>query len=140
MGDGPVDETERPGGAGKPGVQLAVAGEAPISESQSLVTWLDGEPDLGGRIRVHEGAAAPESLGVLSVLLDILLDSGAMGSALAAPLVAWIRRRVGSVSVHVKRADGAEFSLTADHIRPLSNDDTRALITQLASFLDQESA
>ena len=55
-----------------------------------------------------------------------------MATAFASVLVAWIRRRAGSVTVKVTRPGGATFELTAERVRELNAEDLQKQAAQLA--------
>jgi hypothetical protein len=74
-------------------------------------------------------------MGPLVEALTAATEGGA-ATAIASVLISWIRRQVGKVSVRVTRLDGAEITLTADHVRGLTPEEIRSMVTQLKTTLD----
>jgi len=75
---------------------------------------------------------------VAEVLMVAVGQAGVAGvaTAVASVLISWIRRRSGNVSVNVTRPDGAEVTLTAEHVRGLTTEEVRSVVTQLEATLD----
>jgi len=73
-------------------------------------------------------------------VLMVALGQGGVATALVSVLIAWIRRQTGTASVTAKRSDGAEFTLSADHVRGLTVEEIRALVSELSTALDGDDA
>jgi hypothetical protein len=99
-----------------------------------LYTWLSGDSELRGRVRLAPAAVPEGALGVDLMQLLVTLESGGMATAFASVLVAWIRRRAGSVTVKVTRPDGAEFELTAERVREIDAEQLQRQAAQLAAM------
>lgn len=110
-------------------VQIAVTGEA---GTEDLRRWMDGDPELAGRVSTVAGKPEPGTLGTVDVLA-MAVGQGGMATALVGGLVAWLRRRVGDVEVTVRRADGSQVTLTARNVRRLSPDEVADLVRTLES-------
>jgi Effector Associated Constant Component 1 len=63
-----------------------------------------------------------------------------VATAVASVLISWIRRQSGTVSVRATRPDGAEITVTADHVRGLTTEEVRSVVTQLGATLDGAGA
>lgn len=114
--------------------RLRVCGEDANAAARSLHAWLAGREELRGRVRSVATPPPPGAMGVPTELV-VTLGSG-VASATASVLIAWIRRQVGKVSVTAKRPDGAKITLTAQHVRGLSQQDIGPLVDRLATALD----
>jgi hypothetical protein len=103
-------------------------------DATDLDAWLSGERELRGRVRLAPTAVPEGALGADLTQLLVTLESGGMATAFASVLVAWIRRRAGSVTVKATRPDGATFELTAERVRGLDAEDLRKQAAQLATM------
>ena len=103
-------------------------------DATDLYAWLSGDSELRGRVRLAPAAVPEGSLGADLTQLLVTLESGGMATAFASVLVAWIRRRAGSVTVKVTRPDGATFELTAERVRELKAEDLQKQAAQLAAM------
>jgi len=99
-----------------------------------LHTWLSMDSELRDHTRLAPAAVPRGVLGIDFTQLVVTLESGGIATAFASVLVAWIRRRVGSVSMKVTRPDGAEFELTAERVRVLDAEDLQKQAAQLAAI------
>jgi len=79
-------------------------------------------------------------MGSVADVLMVALGQGGVATALASVLISWVRRQTGKVSVSAKLSDGAEITLTADHVRGLSTDEISPLVAQLAAALESRDA
>ena len=102
-------------------------------DATDLYAWLSGDRELRGRLRLVPAAVPEGALGADLTQLLATLESGGMATAFASVLVAWIRRRAGSVAVKVTRPDGATFELTAERVRELKAEDLQKQVAQLAT-------
>lgn len=103
-------------------------------DATDLNAWLSGDGELRGHVRLVPAAVPEGALGASLAQLLVALESGGMATAFASVLVAWIRRRAGSVSVKVTRPDGAQFELTAERVRELDAEALQRQAAQLAAM------
>jgi hypothetical protein len=75
---------------------------------------------------------------VLDSALVVALGQGGAVTALATVLVAWLRRRVGNVSVKVTRPDKTVLEVNAENLRGLTADQVMVLVTELGTSLVTE--
>jgi hypothetical protein len=98
-----------------------------------LAAWLDAEDELRGHVR-REPAAVPEgALGATIAQLALSLGSGSAVTAMASVIIAWLRRRTGTVSVTLTRPDGSSLELSADRVRALDAEALRAQVDQVVA-------
>jgi len=83
------------------------------------------------------GLPPPNSL---LLLLMVTVEEGGTATAVASVLNAWIRRQSGKVSVSATRPDGTEITVTADHVRGLTTEEVRLVVTQLGVMLEGPGA
>lgn len=125
-------------------VQLTVSGDSPAAALRSLEGWLAGRDELRGRARALVTPPGPSEMGSAADALAVALGPGGVATgvatALASVLVSWIRRQRGKLSLTVKRSDGAEFTLSADHVRGLTTEQIPPLIGQLTTALQGTEA
>jgi Effector Associated Constant Component 1 len=108
-------------------VKLAVG-----EDIADLAAWLEAEDELRGHVR-REPAAVPDgALGATIAQLALSLGSGSAATAMASVIIAWLRRRTGSVSVRLTRPDGSTMELQAERVRAL---DTAAFQAQVAQVV-----
>lgn len=119
---------------------LTVGGDDAAQGVRSLDAWLVGEDRLRGRVRQVVRAPEPATMGLLPDVLVVALGQGGVATALISVLIAWIRRQTGTAFVTAKRPDGAEFTLSADHVRGLTVEEIRALVSELSTALDSDDA
>jgi Effector Associated Constant Component 1 len=120
-------------------VELSVVGGP--AAMRSLEAWLVGRDELRGRVRSVPAAPSPGAMGSLpDVLMVAVGQGGVVATAAASVWISWIRRQSGKVSVTAKRPDGAEITLTADHVRGLTGEEIPPLVTRLAAVLEGHSA
>jgi Effector Associated Constant Component 1 len=103
-------------------------------DATDLYTWLSRDGELRGHVRLAPAAVPEGALGADLTQLVVTLESGGMATAFASVLVAWIKRRAGTVSMKVTRPDGAEFELTAERVRVLDAEDLQKQAAQLAAI------
>jgi hypothetical protein len=96
-------------------------------EARSLWDWLVAEPALRGQVRAAE---KPD-------MLTVTLGPEDVAAAVANVLVAWLRRRVGDVTVTITRPDGVWVTVDAEQIRELEPSAVEELADGLARTLDR---
>lgn len=101
-------------------------------DATDLYASLSWDSELRGRVRLAPAAVPEGALGADLMQLLVALESGGMATAFASVLVAWIRRRAGSVTVKVTPPDGATIELNAERVRELNAEDLQKLAAQLA--------
>jgi hypothetical protein len=111
---------------------LSVAGGS--DDASDLHASLSWDSELRGRVRLAPAAVPEGALGADLTQLLVTLESGGMATAFASVLVAWIRRRAGSVTVKITPPDGATFELKAERVRELKTEDLQKLVAQLATM------
>lgn len=99
-----------------------------------LYESLNLDSELRGRARLAPAAAREGTLGADLTQLLVTLESGSMATAFASVLVAWIKRRAGSVTAKVTRPDGTTFELTAERVHGLKPGDLQKQVAQLAAM------
>jgi hypothetical protein len=76
-----------------------------IDPLRSLRSWLVGEDELRGRVRLMVAAPGPGELGALADTLQVMLAPGGAVAALAAAVVSWVRRQRTDLRVTLRRGD-----------------------------------
>lgn len=120
-------------------VRLTVAGDDAPAAMRSLEAWLVSQDELRGRVQPVVEAPRPGTMGSVAEVLMVMMGPG-VASAVASVLISWIRRQRGTVSVRATRPDGAEVTVTADHVRGLTTEEVRSVVAQLAATLDGTGA
>lgn len=118
-------------------VRLSVSGSS--VEVADLADWLDEDDALRGRVRREVGRVPDGALGGELQQLVVGLTSSGVATAVASVIVAWLRRRTGSVTVRVSRSDGFEVELRADQVRSMNPEQLRAQVDQLVSAARPDS-
>ncbi|MGH4002440.1 MAG: effector-associated constant component EACC1 [Pseudonocardiaceae bacterium] len=121
-------------------VRLTATGDDAEAAMQSLEAWLAGHEELRGRLRLVATAPQPDTMGSVAEMLIITMGPAGVATAVASVLISWIRRQSGKVSVNVTRPDGAEITLTAEHVRGLTTEEVRSIVIQLEATLDGTGA
>ncbi len=121
-------------------VRLTVAGDDATAAMRSLEAWLAGHDELRGRVRPVVTAPRPGTMGSVAEVLMVTVGQAGVAVAVASVLISWIRRQAGKVSVNVTRPDGAEITLTAEHVRGLTTEEVRSMVIQLEAALDGTGA
>lgn len=112
-------------------VTLSVSGGA--AEAADLAAWLAEDDALRGQVR-REAAPVPEgALGGELQQLIVGLTSGGVATAVASVIVAWLRRRTGSVTVRVTGRDGFELEVRAEQVWNMNPEQLRDQVDQLVS-------
>lgn len=120
--------------------KLTVAGDDVTAAMRSLEAWLAGHEELRGRVRPVVMALQPDTMGSVADVLMVTVGQAGVATAVASVLISWIRRQSGKISVSVTRHDGAEITFTAEHVRGLTTEEVRSVVTQLAATLDGRDA
>ena len=109
---------------------VKLAADADVAD---LAAWLDAEDELRGHVR-REPAAVPDgALGATIAQLALSLGSGSAVTAMASIVIAWLRRRTGSVSVRLTRPDGATVELQAERVHALDAAALQAQVNQVVA-------
>jgi hypothetical protein len=114
--------------------QLVIFLDGTGDDAVHLCESLNWDSELRGRTRLAPAAAPEGTLGADLAQLLVTLESGGMATAFATVLVAWIKRRAGSVTAKVTRPDGATFELTAERVHGLKPEDLQKQVEQLAAM------
>jgi hypothetical protein len=101
---------------------------------RSLRTFLLTQPQYRGRVAAAGAPVAEGVLGSTIESLQVAFGSGAAG-AFGGVLIAWIRSRAGKYTVHLKRKDGSEFTLTCGRVRAASVAEIAELTEQINGFV-----
>lgn len=105
-------------------------------ELRSLDRELIDVEELRGLVRRQARPPRAGELGTLDEVLIVALGQGGAAGALSMALVAWLRRRVGSITVKLTKPDNSVLEVTAQHVRNLSADKLVELTTHLQTELD----
>ncbi|GAA0830840.1 hypothetical protein ACFQVD_07470 [Streptosporangium amethystogenes subsp. fukuiense] len=117
-----------------------IASADDVEELHSLRGWLDEDPGLARSVRTVHGEAPSGTLsGGLPVLLQLALAPG-MAAGVAMVITTWIRNRKRSVTVSLKRANGEEFTLTAETVRGMDAARLEQLVGELAGWMGSQDA
>ena len=103
------------------------------AEVRSLREWLVAEPGL--RVRLVPPAPRAGTLGGAVEVLAVAVGQGGAVTALVSVLVAWLRRRVGDVSVTLTRPDGTSISVDAKHVRGMDTAEVADLVADITRSL-----
>lgn len=115
-------------------VTVSVAGrDAAVEELRSLFTWLAGEEEFRGRVRLVEAAPEPGTLGGWPEAGVVALGQGGAVTVLASAVISWIRHRTSEVTCTVTRPDGTSVELTATRVR-------RADLAGVGELMEQVTA
>jgi hypothetical protein len=125
-------------------VTLATTGAGAVGgeSATALADWLEADDELRGHVR-REAAPVPEgALGAELAQVVVSLGSSGAVTAMASVIIAWLRRRTGSVSVSMTRPDGSTVELTAERVRALDASGVREQVDQLVAAVwpDGEAA
>ena len=116
-------------------VTLATTGTGAVGgeSTTALADWLEADEELRGHVR-REAEPVPEgALGAELAQLVVSLGSSGAVTAMASVIIAWLRRRTGSVSVSLTRPDGSAVELTAERVRALDAAGVREQVDQLVA-------
>jgi hypothetical protein len=105
------------------------------ADTADLAAWLEADDELRGHVR-REPAAVPDgALGTTIAQLALSLGSGSAVTAMASVVIAWLRRRTGSVAVRLTRPDGSTVELQAERVRALDAAGLRAQVEQVVAVV-----
>ena len=111
------------------------AGAGGGESATALADWLEADDELRGHVR-REAAPVPEgALGTELAQVVVSLGSSGAVTAMASVIIAGLRRRTGSVSVHLTRPDGSSVKLTAERVRALDAAGVREQVDQLVAVV-----
>lgn len=117
-------------------VTVSVVGSnAAVEELRSLFTWLAGEEEFRGRVRLVEAALGPGALGGWPQAVVVALTQGGTVTVLASAVITWIRYRTGKVTCTMTRPDGTSVTLTATRVRGADLAGVGELVEQVAAAL-----
>ena len=103
------------------------------ADTADLAAWLEADDELRGHVR-REPAPVPDgALGTTIAQLALSLGSGGAATAMASVVIAWLRRRTGSVAVRLTRPDGSAVELQAERVRALDAAGLQAQVDQLVT-------
>lgn len=116
---------------------VVVVAEGPnaADDLRSLWGWLIDAEELRGRI---DAAESPPPVGTLGPVLDALLVAvapGAVVTALATTLVAWLRNRRMDVRIKVTLPNAASLELDAKRISELETESLRRQVAEIVGVL-----
>ena len=100
--------------------RISLVGGNPAANLESLDDWLQGEPELAGRVRVSAPVPREGELGALAEVLVAAVGSGGALSVLATSLHAWLSQpRRSDVRIRVQGENGRAVEIDADRVDPL---------------------
>lgn len=111
----------------------------PAAQVRGLYTYLRRDPDLRGSVRLLESAPPPGTLGPVAEAVEFVTGSPELVATVAGVVIAWLRYRTSDVKLTVKRSDGTEVTVTANRVRTLSNEQTRAIMSEVQDALRSQS-
>ncbi|HSZ29664.1 MAG TPA: hypothetical protein VK784_07900 [Pseudonocardiaceae bacterium] len=117
-------------------VRISVVGrDAAVEELRSLFTWLAGDEEFRGRVRLVEAAPEPGTLGGWPEAVLVALSQGGAVTILVSAVITWIRYRTSKVTCTMTRPDGTSVELTATRVRGTDLAGVGELVEQVASVL-----
>jgi hypothetical protein len=117
-------------------VTVSVVGrDAGGEELRSLFTWLAGEDEFRGQVRLVEAAPEAGTLGGWPEAVVVALGQGGAVTVLASAVIAWVRHRTSEVTCMVSRPDGTSVQLTAARVRSTDLAGVGELVEQVAAAL-----
>jgi len=117
-------------------VTINVVGrDAAVEELRSLFTWLAGEEQFRGRVRLVGAVPEPGTLGGWPEAVVVELSQGGVVTILASAVITWIRYRTSKVTCTMTRPDGTSVELTATRVRSTDLAGVGELVEQVASVL-----
>jgi hypothetical protein len=102
-------------------------------ELTQLWRWLSQDEEFRGRVRRQPGRVEPGSMGAFSDAL--IVEVGPAVAGLTTVLVAWLRRRGGTVEIEAKNSDGTTVTIRAEDVRGLNADQLHTLSIDMAKRL-----
>jgi hypothetical protein len=105
-------------------IRISLVGGNPAADLESLDDWLQGEPELAGRVRVCAPVPREGELGALAEVLVAAVSSGGALSVLAASLYTWLSQpRRSDVRIRVEGGDGRVVEIDADRVNAQQAED-----------------
>jgi hypothetical protein len=117
---------------------ISVGADDAGAEVRSLDRELADVDELRGLVRPVAVEPRPGELGAVDATLVVALGQGGAVTALVSVLVAWLRRRVGNVSVKLTKKDDTVIEVTAEHVRRLTGDQLMAFVKELNASLGED--
>ena len=97
--------------------RISLAGGNPAADLESLDSWLGGELELAGRVRLSAPVPREGELGSVADVLVAAVSSGGALSVLAASLYAWLSQpRRSDVRIRVQGEAGRVVEIDADRV------------------------
>ena len=122
-------------------VRISVVGrDAAVEELRSLFTWLAGDEEFRGRVRLVEAAPEPGTLGGWLETVVVALSQGGAVTVLASAVIAWIRYRTSEVTCTVTRPGGPSVQLDARRVRDADLAKVGELVKELATAVGDVEA
>jgi len=98
-------------------VRISLVGGNPAADLESLDDWLQGEPELAGRVKVSASVPREGELGALAEVLVAAVSSGGALSVLAGSLYVWLSQpRRSDVRIRVEGDNGSVVEIDADRV------------------------
>jgi Effector Associated Constant Component 1 len=105
-------------------VRISLVGGNPAADLESLDNWLQGEPELAGRVRVAAPVPREDELGALAEVLVAAVSSGGVLSVLATSLHAWLSQpRRSDVRIRVRGANGRAVEIDVERVNAQQAED-----------------
>jgi hypothetical protein len=93
-------------------IQISLEGEADEFELLALRDWLQQERPRPGRVELVAQPAEPGTMGPVTDLLQVALESG--GAIFAGSVATWLSTRRRPVSLRLERPDGSKLAIDAE--------------------------
>ncbi|WP_051274390.1 hypothetical protein [Cellulomonas sp. URHD0024] len=119
-------------------VTITVQGDGATDQLRALDQELSDVDELRGRVRPVAGRPRPGELGVLDSALVVAVGQGGAITVMVAALVAWLRRRVGTLSVTLTVGENS-LEVTSENVRGLTAEQVRSLVTELRESLTESA-
>jgi hypothetical protein len=105
-------------------VRISLVGGSPGTDLESLDGWLQGEPELAGRVKLASPVPREGELGAVAEVLVAAVGAGGALSVLAASLYAWLSQpRRSDVRIRVEGDDGRVVEIDADRVNAQQAED-----------------
>ncbi|MGH3854191.1 MAG: effector-associated constant component EACC1 [Pseudonocardiaceae bacterium] len=111
--------------------------EVAVEELRSLLTWLSGEEELRGRVRLVETASEPGTLGGWPQAVAVELSRDGAVTILASAVIAWIRHRTSDMTLTITQPDGKSATLRAKRIRNAGPAEVGELVERTVAALGE---
>jgi Effector Associated Constant Component 1 len=117
---------------------LSMSGDGASSdELRSLRAWLLQEDGLRGRVETVDRPPDADRLGPVLEALRIVADPAS--GVLTAVVLAWLRTRVGSVRLVLRRPSVGSVELEASHVRGLDADALAELTERISHLVNTDA-